>query len=324
MLKMALIGLGNIAQYQIEAIKHVGDIEIVGAHDLKPQRSLLLPSSAKFYETFNALINNCAADLFMVSTPNKTHFELGMEVLNKKRDLIIEKPYAINLYEADEFKAELHSCKQFCAVALHASYALDLIWYVEQIEQGKLDYGPLGSFFAGFYDPYYVNGKILPSAQSLGGSWIDSGINALSVIEKIINICSIKLDEGRMTSVNNLPCSEIQGSASLSFSDKKDYGKGIIDTNWTLGINRKKTHLYYYKSGTEVILDHSAQSVITKTEGKIIDTKNMNNGQPRLVNHYINLFTDIVRMYKLGIGNFDVAYKMHKILLDAHTYKTSS
>jgi D-galactose 1-dehydrogenase len=321
MLKIALIGLGHIAQHQIEAIKHVEDIEIVGAHDIVLERSSLLPSSVRFYETFDSLINNCGADLFMVSTPNKTHFEIGMNVLQKNRALIIEKPCSVNQQDLNALQQEIKNSGQFCAVALHASYALDLLWYTEQLQSGKLDYGLLNGFFSGFYDPNYVNGEVLPSAIGLGGSWLDSGINALSVIARLINIEKVSVEEGRMTVIDSLPCSEIQGAATLSFAASDYLGKGIIDTNWALGINRKRTHLYYHKDEIEVTLDHSNETVVIRQGNHIIENKNMQNGLPRLVNHYANLFRDVIRMHHHGSGNFDSAYSLHQILLDAHNYQ---
>jgi len=321
MLKIALIGLGHIAQHQIEAIKHVDDIEIVGAHDIVLQRSSLLPGSVRFYETFDSLINNCGADLFMVSTPNNTHFKIGMNVLQKRRALLIEKPCSVNQQDLNALQQEIKNSRQFCAVALHASYALDLLWYTEQIQSGKLDYGQIAGFFSGFYDPNYVNGEVIPSAIGLGGSWLDSGINALSVIARLIDIEKVSVAEGRMTVIDSLPCSEIQGAATLNFIDSDYFGKGIIDTNWALGINRKRTHLYYHKDDTEVTLDHSNETVIIRQGNHIIGNKNMQNGLPRLVNHYVNLFQDVVHMYHHGSGNFASAYSLHQILLDAHNYQ---
>ncbi len=320
MLKIALIGLGHIAQHQIEAIKHVNDLEIVGAHDIVPQRASILPNSVEFYENLDALISKSNADLFMVSTPNKTHFEIGMKVLQNNRALLIEKPCSINKHDLDALQKEIKSSGQFCAVALHASFALDLIWYLEQIRVGTIDYGKINGFFSGFYDPNYVNGEILSSAIGLGGSWLDSGINALSVIAKLVDIKNIHVVEGRMTSITNLPCSEVQGAASFEFIDANHFGKGVIDTNWALGINRKRTHLYYHEGNIEVTLDHSNETVIIQNGNRIIEKKNLQNGLPRLVNHYLNLFRDAIRMYKLGAGNFDDAYGLHNLLLDAHNY----
>ncbi len=323
MLKIAFIGLGHVARYQIEATKYVHDIEVVGAHDIVSDRASILPSTVAFYESLATLIDNSGADVFIVSTPNKTHFEIGMEILQKDRSLLIEKPCAISKDDLYVLRKEIEQRRQFCAIALHASYALDLLWYLEQLEEGKINFGALNSFFSGFYDPYYVNGEIVQSAVGLCGSWIDSGINALSVIAKLIDMRNVVMCEGRMTRIASLSCSEIQGTASFEFLDKGRLGRGMIDTNWALGINRKRTHLYY-EEGTEVILDHSKETVIVKRSNQIVDQKNLQNGLPRLVNHYRNLFHDLVHMYRQGESNFDDAYILHSLMLDAHNYTFSS
>jgi len=99
----------------------------------------------------------------------------------------------------------------------------------------------------------------------------------------------LKLVEGRMTSVPAMLCSEIQGSATFEFLHNGVFGQGIIETNWTLGLNRKITQLFYCSSNTRVTLHHSDETVYVHRDGRLIFTKSLKNRLPRLTNHYINV-----------------------------------
>lgn len=317
-MKIAIIGLGHIADYQLEALAHLANVTLVGAHDIQPDREKLLPSSVRFYKTLDSLLTECEADLILVSTPNVTHYELGKRVLEHDRSLLLEKPCCQTETELADLLSTAQKHNQFFAVALHAAYARDLDWYLSQTNTGQLDYGPLSGFHIGFFDPYYYeDGALKQSAQSLGGSWFDSGINALSVIGKVIEPSQLALVEGRMTRIASVPCSEIQGTVAFQFAHGDTVGHGIIETNWALGLNRKVTQLFYCASNTRVTLHHSDETVFVHRSGRLILEKNLQNGLPRLTNHYINLFRDVAQRFRENKSNLDYAVSIHRLLFAA-------
>ncbi len=323
MLKMAFIGLGRIAEFQVQAIEQIDEIEIAGAYDVEAVRASILPSSARFYSSLDSLISDCGADLFMISTPSSTHSESATNVMSKGRAVLIEKPCAVSRQELEALNQEVQRGGQFCAVALHYAHARELDWYLDEVEWGQLDPGPLAGFFAGFYDPYYSEGKVLPAALSLGGAWLDGGINALSTIARLVQPETLQLVEGRMTAVKGLPCSEIQGAATLEFEEAGQVGRGTIETNWALGVNRKRTQLYYRKDDTEVSLDHTRESVTVKQGRHVVVEHSLQTGLPRLINHYVGVYRDAAAMLRKGTDNFPAAYRLHQLLLEAEDYRVT-
>ncbi len=314
-MKIAMIGLGHVAKFQLDALEHLDSIKLVGAHDIRNERASLLPPSVPFYETLDEFLRNCKADLVLVSTPNITHYEIGKQVLESGGSLLLEKPCCQS--ESEMFDL-LYTAKQqgvFFDIALHATYARDIEWFLSQIQARKINYGTLSGFYCGFFDPYYdINtGTLKQAAQSLGGSWFDSGINALSVIGKFIEPTDLKLVERRMTIVPTVPCSEIQGSVTFEFLHNNVFGQGIIETNWALGLNRKITQLFYCSSNTRVTLHHSDETVYVHRNGRLIFTKSLKNRLPRLTNHYINLFQDIQQRFQKNQSNLDYAIQIHRL-----------
>lgn len=317
-MKIAIIGLGHIAKFQLEALDNIDDITLVGAYDIQPNRAKLLPDGVCFFKTIKSLLIECDADIILLSTPNITHYELGKQVLEHDRSLLLEKPCCQNKKELDDLLSIAEEHGQFFAVALHAAYARDLDWYLAQKKTGQFDYGPLSGFHIGFFDPYYENGRLVESALSLGGSWFDSGINALSVIGKLIDPSRLVLVEGRMTRIASLPCSEIQGATTFKFTQGDTVGFGIIETNWTLGLNRKVTQLFYCNSNTRVTLHHSNETVFVHQGDDLVLKKNLQNNLPRLTNHYISLFLDVALRFRENISNLDYAVSIHRLLFSAN------
>lgn len=88
-MRLAIIGLGHVAKYQLEAVAHLRQITLVGAHDIKPEQAKILPQTATFYHSIETLLTECDADLILVSTPNLTYFEIGKRVPEYGRSLLI-------------------------------------------------------------------------------------------------------------------------------------------------------------------------------------------------------------------------------------------
>lgn len=318
-MKLAIIGLGHVAKYQLEAIKQLKDVELIAAHDVDRKRSQILPPGVLFFDKLEPLLSHRGIDLILVSTPNKSHYSLGKKVLQNKRPLLLEKPCCESLEEMNELINLSQKNHQPFIVALHAAYGRDVLWYEDYLTKLKFNPGPLTGFHAGFFDPYYKDGYIIPAAKSLGGSWFDSGINALSVIGKFIELNSLQVVEGRMTRISSLPCSEIQGAASFEFKSGKHHGNGIIETNWSLNLNQKTTKLQYALTDTQVILDHTNEQVTIKQGAKVLRRKNLQTNFPRLTNHYINLFCDVLDMSNSNKTNLSYAASLHRLFFEAMT-----
>ena len=321
-MKIAIIGIGTIAEFQLQALANLNDVTLVGGYDIQPERAKLLPATAVFYPSLDALLAECEADLFLLSTPSLSHYPLGKRVLKQGHSLLLEKPCCQTETQLADLLCTARKHNQFFSVALHAAYGREVDWYLSQIQAGKINYGPLTGFYSAFFDSYYQAGELKPSAQSLGGAWFDSGINALSVIGNFIDPSQLQLIEGHMTRIASLACSEIQGIATFTFSQNEAFGHGIIETNWALGIDRKVTQLFYATTNTRVTLNHSDQTVLVHRNGSLILEKNLQNQLPRLTNHYINLFQDMSQRFRENNSNLDYAAVIHGLLFTAGHFTT--
>jgi predicted dehydrogenase len=314
-MRIALIGIGKIANYQMQAISHTKGIQLTDAHDLDPLRAEELPGSVVFHSDLDKLLQRSEADAFLVSTPTYTHFEVAMKVIEADRIAIVEKPLCTNQKEVDALMTAARTRKLPLYTAFHPSYGREVDWWREQREDQNFEMGNLIRFESCFSDPYCLNGKLTLGAVGKSGAWIDSGASSLSILARLIDIESMSLVDGRMTAIPSLECAQVQGLGLYRFKVEKRTGYGVIDTNWTLGKNYKTTRLWYENGVIE--LDHAKEYGKLRLEGQQELVFNLATDKPRLVNHYCGVFANLTAMFGQKQDNKELSEVIHKLLFAA-------
>ena len=314
-MQIALIGIGKIANYQMQAITHTPGIKLIDAHDLDPNRAEELPGSVKFHDDLEKMLQKSHADAFLVSTPTSTHFEVAMRVIESDRIAIVEKPLCTSQSEMDALLTAARTRKLPLYTAFHPAYGREVDWWREQRELHNFELGSLLSFDTCFADPYYIDGKLTLGAVGKAGAWTDSGASGLSALSRLIDPETMQLVDGRMTAISSLHCAQVQGLGIYSFVEQDKKGFGIVDTNWTLGKNYKTTRLRY-ENGV-VALDHAKELATLDLFDQDALVFNLATDKPRLVNHYCGVFSDLTAMFAKGEDNTGLSEVLHRLLFAA-------
>ena len=123
-MQIALIGIGKIANYQMQAITHTPGIKLIDAHDLDPNKAEELPGSVQFHENLEKMLQKSKADAFLVSTPTWSHFEVAMQVIESDRIAIVEKPLCTSTSEMEALftaaKTRKQQVSQIWSVAIYS------------------------------------------------------------------------------------------------------------------------------------------------------------------------------------------------------------
>ena len=286
MIKTAIIGLGHIGKIHIKSLILNSDFQIVAICD-KDKAFKNKYKKIKFYESHINMLVEGGFDKVLVATPNNTHKSISIDVLLYGYDLILEKPAATNL---DEFK-ELERLKKVYQKKIyylfHAAFGHEVLFFKEFYEQNKEQIGELNSFKCQFYDPYFIDNNLEAHAIGLENPWIDSGVNALSVLFKFIPLKNISTIDIKSTNFFD------QEISHLRYFEIKNGHFGIIDTAWDQSKNFKKSELYF-KNGFRLILNHSEQSLNLFDLDKKSEILCKKFKGDRLLNHYKNSFKDYV------------------------------
>jgi len=262
------------------------------------------------------LIEHTPADVVIVSTSNSDHFATTAKLLRAGRPVMVEKPICENRKDLNELLALARAANIFFHAALHAAFARDLLWWLENRQSLTQRFGPIERFHMDFFDSYIENnGSLSKSARGLGGSWYDSGINALSVLACLADPASIKLLGAQMHLSPRILREQISGSAMFACQAGGGTCTGQINTNWVLGLDHKTTSLSCKRA--KILLDHSSEQVVIQEDRQQPEIISLRNGLPRLTNHYVGVFRDLESSFARQEDNSGLAAQLHALLFDA-------
>ncbi len=315
--KIALVGLGHITHQKLTSLSLLNHFQVVAICDNDRAKADGIDLDVPFYHEYDELLET-NVDSILIATPNDTHFKLSKSALAKGKNVLVEKPAVTKIEELLELKRLASENKTNLTIAYHASFAKELLWFISNHENIITnDLGPITGIQCMFYDPYMSGDGLRENAESLQGSWIDSGINALSVIDKLIDIEHVHIVDSRLTRLSAIPFTEIQGTVDFTFPIKNTgrVGRGQIDTNWTLNKNYKQTKLFFDGTDEMIILDHTKQQVLIKYRNQREEViKDFSHQNERLVHHYLGVFNDYYDKLKYKRDNIKKSIHLHELL----------
>ncbi|MGK7924427.1 MAG: Gfo/Idh/MocA family oxidoreductase [Spirulina sp.] len=100
-IRIGVIGVGNMGQHHTRVLSLLKDVELVGVSDINVERGLDTASKyrVRFFEDYHALLPH--VDAVCVAVPTRLHHRVGMECLHAGVHILVEKPIAANIAEAE-------------------------------------------------------------------------------------------------------------------------------------------------------------------------------------------------------------------------------
>jgi len=185
-LKVAIMGLGSYATRVAEAMRTCKKAKLVGVISGTPskilnwQKKYNIPSENCYnYENYDRIKDNAAIDAVYIITPNALHHDAAIRVAKAGKQVICEKPMAINVTQAREM---IEACKAanvnlLVGYRMHFEpHTLEIIHQRAAGEFGKiLFFQGLSGFSIGDPNQWRLNKKL-----SGGGSMMDIGIYSVN------------------------------------------------------------------------------------------------------------------------------------------------
>lgn len=98
-IKMGLVGPGFIAAHHLDAVRRLGNVDIVaiaGSSTASANRKAREWNIGKAYGNYHELIGDPGIDVIHNTTPNYLHFEVSMAALRAGKHVVSDKPLAMN------------------------------------------------------------------------------------------------------------------------------------------------------------------------------------------------------------------------------------
>jgi predicted dehydrogenase len=104
-LRLAVVGVGHLGQHHVRILAGMPDVELVGVADIKPDRAreIAVAYETTAYSDARALIGR--VDGVSIATPTMSHVQVALPFIESGAAVLVEKPLAASLAEADRLVA---------------------------------------------------------------------------------------------------------------------------------------------------------------------------------------------------------------------------
>jgi len=114
-INLGVIGCGRIAQAHLEAINYLKeDVRLTAVADVdeeKAKKAVEKFGAETYYLDYKELLKNPYIDAVIITLPHHLHCEAGVESAKAGKHILIEKPMALNVKEADKMIGEAEKNK---------------------------------------------------------------------------------------------------------------------------------------------------------------------------------------------------------------------
>jgi predicted dehydrogenase len=285
MRRVGIVGLGKIAKTHARTLAPISDLTVVAGADVRPDATFSFREQAvPVYRSAEELCSRHELDVVIVATSTPTHAEVCAMLLGLASvpRILVEKPLAVRREQVHELHAKARQRSVALEVLYHFRHAPEVLWAVSRREEWVERHGPIATSRSLFSDPY---AQIAQPEERFVSSWIDSGINVLSVLDRFVELTAV-------SDVRILPQLASTFDACVEFNQSDGRGTGTVFTTWGVGEGSKSTRLTF-ADGAELLLDHSATFARLDQSGRTLEVHGTVGPVERGLARYVNMFREV-------------------------------
>jgi UDP-N-acetyl-2-amino-2-deoxyglucuronate dehydrogenase len=185
-LRCGLIGCGRVAPRHAQSYQQLSETDLVAVADIKPSRAERFAQEygATAYFDHRALLARDDIELVSICVPSGLHAEIALDAMQAGKHVLVEKPIAITLEDADRMIALSEATGRTLGVVLQNRYNRPMQQLRAAIDQGKLGKLYLGNACVRWYRPqsYYEDGWHGTWAMD-GGALMNQSIHHIDALQ---------------------------------------------------------------------------------------------------------------------------------------------
>ncbi|MFO8108935.1 MAG: UDP-N-acetylglucosamine 3-dehydrogenase [Thermoplasmata archaeon] len=259
MMKVGVVGVGMMGQHHARVYSELSDlheIELIGVvdTDIGQAKNIAKKYNTKAYESYKKFVEN-DLDAVSIAVPTSLHKEIALEFIDKGVNVLIEKPIADSIENAEEIIQAAKKNDVVVSVGHIERYNPAVLKLKEVIEDGVL--GDVISISAKRVGPMAIRIRDV-------GIIIDLAVHDIDVISYLLD-GKVKAVNANAGNVKHPAEMEDHALIMLQFPEGKT---GIIETNWLTPHKTRKLNVV----GTKGIanMDYINQSlVLSDRKGEI-------------------------------------------------------
>lgn len=179
--KLGIVGFGGMAGWHYELIQEIEDLEVAGIWDIKEERRSYAESkNIHAYKSLEDLLSDDEIDLVLIAAPNDVHRPAAIEAMRAGKNVISEKPAALNSKELQEMIQVSKETGMFLTVHQNRRWDEDFLTVQEILKEGKL--GELFRLESRVHGSRGIPGDWRQEKEHGGGMVLDWGVHLLDQI----------------------------------------------------------------------------------------------------------------------------------------------
>lgn len=195
--RACVIGVGFIGAAHIEALRRLGNVEVVALSDIPNAQAkadaFFVP---KGYDDYKEMLDTEKPDVVHICTPNSSHYEMAMYAMQRNIAVICEKPLTKTLDEAKELAAYAREHKIVTGVNFNCRWYPQIMQVKAMIANGEV--GDIRTIHGGYlqdwlyYDTDY-SWRLEPEVSGESRAFADIGSHWIDLVESATGLRVVEL-----------------------------------------------------------------------------------------------------------------------------------
>ncbi len=188
-LRFGLIGCGRVAPRHADSIAQSAAAELVAVADVRASRAARFAAQyrAEAYTDYRRLLDRADVDIVSICTPSGLHADMAVAALQAGKHVVLEKPMALSLADADRvIRAAAQGARKLCVV-LQNRYNPPMQELKQVVDSGRLGRLLLGNATVRWYRPQeYYEDEWHGTWAMDGGALMNQSIHHIDALQWLL------------------------------------------------------------------------------------------------------------------------------------------
>jgi len=295
MIKLAIIGLGDIARYYVKGLRNSKLYEVVAVCDINDNATAKSEYFVPFFKSYTEMTKVAKPDCCLVTVNEQFKYPIIVDLLSMGMNVLTEKPLALTKNQFNSLFSTAKENNAILDIMYHYQYGGEVLFLKDYVKtMGALKTGTIL-----LHESYAYNKNCeIDKNFNHKEAWIDNGINAVSVFDLLVNLNDYNLfykNDIRTTALDCIATERV-------FKDNQGNMLKIL-VDWRTPSN-KKYFIFEYEGG--IILVDSKELKVYK-DGECIYNQSIN--YPRMYDQYDYYFNNCEIQ-----NNYEKHQRIHRLI----------
>lgn len=187
-MRFGIVGCGFIAPYHLKGIRDSGKAECttITSKSEKSRNGFASKYGVpRVFDSYEEMVSSEEVDAVVLCLPNVYHAEYAIRALESGLHVLVEKPMACSLAEAQQMKETAEKAGRVLMVGHMWRFDQEVLFVAAAVQSGKL-----GNIFKtkgyGIHVNWGPKGWFTEKSMACGGALVDMGIHAIDTVRFIL------------------------------------------------------------------------------------------------------------------------------------------